>query len=92
MLMCFFSVEMGESPLVKTAASLFRKYCYKDRESSIAGIICAGWDKRNGGQVCSVCVRESQRKEIRNEILFFYCINTPVNCFRACNLLFRKDL
>lgn len=36
---------------MKTAATLFRKLCYKHREQTIAGIICAGWDKRNGGQV-----------------------------------------
>ena len=47
-------MEMGVSPLVKTAATLFRKYCYKDRESSIASILCAGWDKRDGGQVCQL--------------------------------------
>ena len=42
---------MDEPPLVKTAAHLFRRYCYKYRDSRTAGIICAGWDKREGGQV-----------------------------------------
>ena len=45
------SIEMEEAPLVKTAANLFRRSCYKGRENTIAGIICAGWDKRRGGQV-----------------------------------------
>ena len=45
------SVEMDEPPLVKTAAQLFRRYCYKYRDSRTAGIICAGWDKREAGQV-----------------------------------------
>ena len=45
------SVEMEHGSLVKTAASLFRNFCYKDRDSSIAGIICAGWDHMEGGQV-----------------------------------------
>ena len=45
------SVEMDEAPLVKTAATLFRKYCYEYREQLSAGIICAGWDQRHGGQV-----------------------------------------
>ncbi len=49
--MNLISVEMGEPPLVKTAATLFRRSCYKGREKTIAGIICAGWDKINGGQV-----------------------------------------
>ena len=42
---------MDEPPLVKTAANLFRRYCYEYRDSRIAGILCAGWDKREGGQV-----------------------------------------
>ena len=45
------SIEMDEPPLVKTAANLFRRYCYNYRDSMIAGILCAGWDKREGGQV-----------------------------------------
>ena len=45
------SVEVDEPPLVKTAATLFRKYCYEYREQLSAGIICAGWDERHGGQV-----------------------------------------
>jgi len=36
---------------VKTAASLFRQFCYEYRDSLVAGIICAGWDKKAGGQV-----------------------------------------
>lgn len=47
----YCSVEMDDPPLVKTAATLFRKSCYKGREKTIAGIICAGWDKKEGGQV-----------------------------------------
>ena len=50
-----YSIEMDEPPLVKTAANLFRSYCYQYRESRVAGILCAGWDKREGGQV-RVCV------------------------------------
>ena len=45
------SIEKDEAPMVKTAAHLFRRYCYKYRDSRTAGIICAGWDKREGGQV-----------------------------------------
>lgn len=48
---CSFSAELDEPPMVKTAAHLFRRYCYKYRDSRTAGIICAGWDKREGGQV-----------------------------------------
>ena len=44
-------MEQGEPPLVNTAANLFRRYCYENREKRTAGILCAGWDKREGGQV-----------------------------------------
>eukprot|EP00047_Mylnosiga_fluctuans_P002172 m.223459 g.223459 ORF g.223459 m.223459 type:complete len:217 (+) comp10929_c0_seq1:31-681(+) len=57
------SVEIGEPPSVETAASVFREICYTNRESLMAGIICAGWDKYKGGQVYTIplggmCVRQ----------------------------------
>ena len=36
---------------MNTAASLFRQVCYDYRDSLVAGIICAGWDKKKSGQV-----------------------------------------
>jgi len=53
-----FSIELGEAPLVKTAASLFRQFCYDYRDSLVAGIICAGWDKKDGGQVYHPLLRK----------------------------------
>jgi 20S proteasome alpha/beta subunit len=47
----FHSTELGEPPLVETAANVFRELCYNYRDSLSAGIIIAGWDKRKGGQV-----------------------------------------
>jgi len=44
-------VEIGEEPTVATAAAIFKKYCYNYRDRLLAGIIVAGWDKYNGGQV-----------------------------------------
>jgi len=44
-------MEMGEDPLVKTAAKVFQDLCYNYRDSLSAGIICAGWDRKLGGQV-----------------------------------------
>ena len=57
------SLEVEEAPLVKTAAQQFRQMCYRYRDQLSAGIICAGWDKRDGGQVYSIplggmCVRQ----------------------------------
>jgi 20S proteasome subunit beta 1 len=46
-----FEVENNEEPSVKAAANVFKDICYKYREQLMAGIICAGWDKRYGGQV-----------------------------------------
>lgn len=45
------SIELNEPPLVHTAASLFKEMCYRYREDLMAGIIIAGWDPQEGGQV-----------------------------------------
>ncbi|XP_043475673.1 proteasome subunit beta type-6 [Leptopilina heterotoma] len=59
----FHQMELGEQPLVETAANVFREICYNYRDSLLAGILVAGWDSRKGGQVYSVpiggmCVRQ----------------------------------
>jgi len=46
-----FQMENNEEPTVFAAANIFKDICYNYREQITAGIICAGWDKRNGGQV-----------------------------------------
>uniref|UniRef100_A0A0K8TPF0 Proteasome subunit beta n=1 Tax=Tabanus bromius TaxID=304241 RepID=A0A0K8TPF0_TABBR len=46
--------QTGEEPLVYEAASEFRNYCFNYRDSLVAGIIVAGWDKKLGGQVYSI--------------------------------------
>jgi len=46
-----FEVQMGKRPTVQSAASMFRNVCYDKRDSASAGIICAGWDEKKGGQV-----------------------------------------
>jgi len=50
----FHRMEMGEEPLVKTVAHMFKQLCYDYRDQLMAGIIVAGWDKVNGGQVYSI--------------------------------------
>lgn len=45
------SIEMDSLPTVKTAAEIFRRFCYNNRDSLMAGIIVAGWDPKLGGQV-----------------------------------------
>ena len=44
-------MQLGEEPLVATAAKEFQRLCYDYRDQLMAGIICAGWDKEKGGQV-----------------------------------------
>ena len=45
------TIELGQEPLVKTAASLFQELCYTNKDRLLAGIIVGGWDKHSGGQV-----------------------------------------
>lgn len=49
-----FQMENNEEPTVHAGANVFRDICYNYRDQLHAGIICAGWDKRNGGQVYSI--------------------------------------
>ncbi|KAL6032447.1 hypothetical protein STEG23_036263 [Scotinomys teguina] len=50
----FHSIKLNEPPLVHTAASLFKEMCSRYREDLMTGIIIAGWDPQEGGQVYSV--------------------------------------
>lgn len=57
-------MELGEEPLVEVGASIFQELCYNYRDSLMAGILVAGWDKRKGGQIYSIpiggmCVRQA---------------------------------
>ncbi|KAJ8925443.1 hypothetical protein NQ315_009276 [Exocentrus adspersus] len=59
----FHGMELGEEPLVEVGAAIFRELCYNYRDSLMAGILVAGWDKKKGGQIYSVpiggmCVRQ----------------------------------
>ncbi|XP_015513068.1 proteasome subunit beta type-6 [Neodiprion virginianus] len=61
--LAFHQMELGEPPLVETSANVFRELCYNYRDSLMAGILVAGWDRRKGGQVYSIplggmCVRQ----------------------------------
>lgn len=56
-------MELGEEPPVEVAAAVFQELCYNYRDSLMAGILVAGWDKKKGGQIYSVpiggmCVRQ----------------------------------
>uniref|UniRef100_A0A3B4AA85 Proteasome subunit beta n=1 Tax=Periophthalmus magnuspinnatus TaxID=409849 RepID=A0A3B4AA85_9GOBI len=45
------SMEIGEDPQVRSAATLVRNISYKYKEELSAHLIVAGWDRRKGGQV-----------------------------------------
>jgi len=47
-------IEKNSLPKVKTAATLFKTLCYENKNNLQAGIICAGWDPINGGQVFNI--------------------------------------
>ena len=52
----------GGAPTVSAAAHVFRKMCYSNKDRLLAGIIVAGWDAVQGGQVYEIplggtCVR-----------------------------------
>ena len=47
----FHSIELNEPPPAYTSASLFKEMSYRYREDPTAGIILAGWDPQEGGQL-----------------------------------------
>lgn len=48
------AVQHDEQPKVETAAQLFQEIIYQNKDRLSAGIIVAGWDKRNGGAVYNI--------------------------------------
>ena len=73
-------MEMGEEPLVKTVAYIFKQLCYDYRDQLTAGIIVAGWDKRDGGQVFVTEVAELPNL---CQINIFVCI--IIDCKNLCH-------
>lgn len=49
-----YATAHGERPPVHTVASLFQTVCYDNKDQLSAGIIVAGWDEHEGGQVYNV--------------------------------------
>lgn len=48
------AIELGEDPDVSTAAGIFRELCYHNKGNLMAGIIVAGYDPHQGGQVFTI--------------------------------------
>ena len=49
-----YSQKSGGPPSVHTAASIFQKLCYENKDALSAGIIVAGWDKEVGPSVYNI--------------------------------------
>ena len=50
----FAEIEQGRPASVRDAAMAFKEICYEYRDSLMAGLIVAGYDKSTGGQVWCV--------------------------------------
>jgi 20S proteasome subunit beta 1 len=48
------ALQLGRLPRVVTAAALFQKLCYDNKDQLQAGLIVAGWDEVDGGSVYSI--------------------------------------
>ncbi len=49
-----YAMESGSAPQTKVAANLFQEIVYQNKDRLSAGIIVAGWDKKDGGRVFNV--------------------------------------
>jgi 20S proteasome subunit beta 1 len=56
-------VARGKAPGVGVAAHLFRQVCYEYKDRLLAGIICAGYDEAEGGQVYSISLGGSMVRQ-----------------------------
>lgn len=57
-----YTTQYGE-PSTKTAASVFRELCYENKDNLSAGIIVAGYDDKNKGEVYSIPLGGSLHKQ-----------------------------
>ncbi|EGF84228.1 hypothetical protein BATDEDRAFT_15564 [Batrachochytrium dendrobatidis JAM81] len=57
-----FSVTEGVLPKVETAANMFQRIVYENKDRLMAGIIVAGWDPVNGPSVYSIPLGGSLHK------------------------------
>jgi len=48
------TLELNKTPLVKTAATVFRDLCYSNKDKLMAGIIVGGYDEKEGGAVYNI--------------------------------------
>ncbi|THH12207.1 hypothetical protein EW145_g139 [Phellinidium pouzarii] len=51
---CQMVSQQGDAPSVHTAATVFQKLCYENKDALSAGIIVGGWDKEVGPSVYNI--------------------------------------
>jgi 20S proteasome subunit beta 1 len=56
-------LPFDETPTTDVAANVFQEMCYNNKDTLSAGIICAGYDKKNGGSVYSIPIGGSIHKQ-----------------------------
>ncbi|KIK30551.1 hypothetical protein PISMIDRAFT_298925 [Pisolithus microcarpus 441] len=49
-----YTQQFGAAPPVSSAAAIFQKFCYENKDALSAGIIVAGWDKEVGPSVYNI--------------------------------------
>jgi len=75
------SIELGKPPLVKTAAALFQSVVYNNKDRLLAGIIVAGYDSLQFGQVYTIPLGGSLIREpwaiggSGSSYIYAYCDN-----------------
>lgn len=74
-----YRAEFGRPPTVRAAATVTRNLCYSNKDQLMAGVICAGWDAREGGSVFSI----PQVQGVGDQ---GWCDDGP-----ACGRMFRRD-
>lgn len=77
-----YRTEFGRPPSVRAAATMTRNLCYANKDQLSAGVICAGWDAREGGLVFAI------PQVLCCTVPLVYC---AVRC-RAVLLLYRTQL
>ncbi|KAI8075411.1 proteasome subunit beta type-6 [Gilbertella persicaria] len=58
-----YTVNENEAPSVRTASALFQELCYQNKDNLSAGIIVAGWDKKEGPAVYNIPLGGSLHKQ-----------------------------
>ncbi|GAV47424.1 hypothetical protein ZYGR_0H02660 [Zygosaccharomyces rouxii] len=57
-----YTAQYGE-PSTRTAAAIFQQLCYENKDALTAGIIVAGYDEKNQGEVYSIPIGGSLHKQ-----------------------------